>query len=272
MLVNEKAAKASYKVRVGDIIDVELPPPAITELIPEEIPFEIVFEDETILVVNKPAGLVVHPAAGIERGTLANGLVAHLGQFNTGGMPLRPGIVHRLDRDTSGLMVVAKNEQAHQKLNEQFAARTVEKHYTTLVYGRLKDKNGKIDLPIGRHPTQRTRMAVVPGRGRNALTFYHVQRQWNEVALLDVEIKTGRTHQIRVHLTHLHHPVVRDEFYAPGRANNIQSAPLKQAILRLQRQFLHAAQLAFVHPFSGDKMSFKSALPGDLMAVLNLLD
>jgi 23S rRNA pseudouridine1911/1915/1917 synthase len=179
--------------------------------------------------------------------------------------------VHRLDRDTSGLLVVAKTEQAHQHLTEQFAARTVMKRYVALVYGKMKVDSGVIDQPIGRHTTHRTRMAVAPGRGRPAYTKYQRRAQASEFALLDVEIKTGRTHQIRVHLAHIHHPVVGDEVYAPNRGVNLQSAMARRAIVAMERHFLHAAHLAFTHPLTNLRMEFDSPLPAELTGLLTII-
>lgn len=277
MLVNDAPAKASYRVRASDRVEVELPAPPVTDLVPEPMALDIVFEDAHIVVINKPAGMVVHPGAGIERGTLANGLVAHFAALpGATAAPdaalLRPGIVHRIDRDTSGLLVVAKNEQAHQHLTDQFAARTVQKNYVALVYGRVAQAQATVDLPIERHPVQRTKMSVArKGRGRNALTIYRVSRRYQEFTLLDVEIKTGRTHQIRVHLAHIGHPIVGDEVYGPGRANNVHVIAVRHAINTLHRQFLHAARLAFTHPASGQAMDFSAPLPGELNALLTIL-
>lgn len=233
---------------------------------------DIIFEDKDILVLNKPAGLVVHPAAGIERGTLANGLVAYLSENSRSGLPLRPGIVHRLDRDTSGLMVVAKNDLAHQHLTEQFAERKVKKEYTALVYGQTRLDKQIIDLPIGRHPNHRTKMAVQPKQGRVAWSCYQVRKRYKHFTLVDVEIKTGRTHQIRVHLAHIHHPVVGDDVYGDGQVNQLHNNKLKSVINNLNRQFLHAAKLAFIHPSTNEYISFSSPLPPDLDQLLNIID
>jgi len=264
VLINNKPTKPSYRIHIGDAIEIELPPPQVIELIPEKIPLDIIYEDEDILVLNKPAGLVVHPAAGIDRGTLANGLAAYLDPSNCSGSPMRPGIVHRLDRDTSGLMVVAKNQMSYKHLVEQFTERKVEKEYLALVYAQMKTPTGIIDLPIGRHPTQRTKMAVVPKTGRPAWTSYKVCKQWPTFSLLEVEIKTGRTHQIRVHLAHIHHPVVGDEVYGTGRAKMLFNKKLEATIGNLKRHFLHAAKLAFIHPSTNERIYFSSSLPKEL--------
>src|SRR5688572_6352350 len=214
VLVNGKPAKPSYKVSAGDVIELELTASPLASFTPENIPLEIVFEDDELVVVNKPAGLVVHPAAGAPSGTLANALAYHFQQLP--GANVRPGIVHRLDRDTSGLLVVAKTEVALENLSDQFRDRTVFKSYAALVHGRILQDSGRIDQPLARDPSNRTRMAVVRG-GRNALTLYRVRRTFARFTLLDVELKTGRTHQIRVHLAWLKHPVVGDETYGAGR-------------------------------------------------------
>ena len=267
VLVNGKVSKPSYKLRINDEIEVELVAPPADVFTPEDIPIEIVYEDETLVVVNKPAGLVVHPAGGAQSGTLANALAYHFQQLPGSGSGVRPGIVHRLDRDTSGLMVVAKTEAALENLSDQFRDRTVYKSYLALVHGRVSPETGKIDQPLARDPSNRTRMAVVRG-GRNALTLYRVQRSFDRFTLLDVELKTGRTHQIRVHLAWLKHPVVADETYGGGRDNTIQDAQLRARIRNLNRHFLHAQKLAFTHPKTHELVKFESPLPPELFDLL----
>jgi 23S rRNA pseudouridine1911/1915/1917 synthase len=271
VLVNGKASKPSYKLRENDEIEVELIAPAADAFLPENIPIEIVYEDDTLVVVNKPAGLVVHPAAGIPSGTLANALAYHFQQLPDGGTGVRPGLVHRLDRDTSGLLVVAKTESALENLSDQFRDRTVFKQYVALVHGRVLSDSGKIDQPLGRDPSNRTRMAVVRS-GRNALTLYRVRRGFDRFTLLDVELKTGRTHQIRVHLAWFKHPVVGDETYGGGRDNTIQNAQLRARVRSLNRQFLHAEKLAFTHPNTGEWVKFESPLPEELTELLASLE
>ena len=266
VLVNGKASKPSYKLREHDEVEVELIAPAADAFVPENIPIDIVYEDDTLVVVNKPAGLVVHPAAGTPSGTLANALAYHFQQLPS-GTGIRPGLVHRLDRDTSGLLVVAKTESALENLSDQFRDRTVYKSYIALVHGRLAANSGKIDQPLARDPSNRTRMAVVRG-GRNALTLYRVRRGFDRFTLLDVELKTGRTHQIRVHLAWLKHPVVGDETYGAGRDNTIQDARLRARVRNLNRQFLHAEKLAFTHPKTGEWVKFESPLPEELSGLL----
>jgi 23S rRNA pseudouridine1911/1915/1917 synthase len=269
VLVNGHAAKPSYKLREQDEIEVELIAPPADRFEPENIPIEIVYEDESLVVVNKPAGLVVHPAAGTPSGTLANALAYHFQQLPNAGV--RPGIVHRLDRDTSGLLVVAKTEAALENLSDQFRDRTVFKSYVALVHGRVLSDSGRIDQPLARDPSNRTRMAVVRG-GRNALTLYRVRRSLQRFTLLDVELKTGRTHQIRVHLAWLKHPVVGDETYGGGRDNTIQDARLRARIRNLDRHFLHAEKLGFTHPATGEFVKFESPLPGELSELLSVIE
>jgi 23S rRNA pseudouridine1911/1915/1917 synthase len=281
VLVGGHASKPSYKLHAGERVEVELPEPPATEVEPEEIPLDVVYEDEEVVVVNKPAGLVVHPAAGVRNGTLANALAfrfrkdegkasLHPSAFR---LPpsIRPGIVHRLDRDTSGLIVVAKTARAHESLSDQFRARTVFKSYAALVHGVTKEEKGKIEQPVARDPHHRTRMGVVRG-GRAALTLWRVRRRFERFTLLDVEIKTGRTHQIRVHLAWMKHPVVGDETYGMGRDKTIADARLRSAIASMGRQFLHAARLGFHHPRTGEWMSFDSQPPPDLARLLEELE
>lgn len=269
VLVNSKLAKASYKVAAKDEVEVELTPAPGGNFTPENIPLEIVFEDEHVIVIDKPAGLIVHPAAGVHSGTLANALAYHFQQLSNAGS-IRPGIVHRLDKDTSGLMVVAKTESAHENLSDQFRAREVFKSYIALVYGVVK-KEGRIEQPIARDPRNRTRMAIVPG-GRGALSLYKIRRSYDSFTLLDVELKTGRTHQIRIHLSWLKHPVVGDELYGGGRDNNVQDVRLRAQIRKLKRQFLHAEQLSFRHPQTGEQMKFVAPLPAELVHLLDELE
>lgn len=267
VLVNGKPSKPSYKLHKNDELEVELIAPPSTGFTPEAIPIDIVYEDETLIVVNKTAGQVVHPAAGIHSGTLANALAYHFQQLPDSGAGVRPGIVHRLDRDTSGLLVVAKTEAALEQLSDQFRDRTVFKSYVALVHGRLSAESGKIDQPLGRDPSNRTRMAVVRG-GRSALSLFRVRRHFDRFTLLDVELKTGRTHQIRVHLAWLKHPVVGDETYGGGRDNTIQNAQLRAHVRNLGRHFLHAERLAFAHPKTGEQVEFTSPLPRELSELL----
>jgi 23S rRNA pseudouridine1911/1915/1917 synthase len=271
VLVNGRSAKSSLKLHENDEIEVELVSSPALIFVPEDIPLSIVYEDSDLIVVNKPSGLVVHPAAGIHSGTLANGLAFHFQQLSGRGGGVRPGIVHRLDKDTSGLLVAAKTEVAHEKLAEQFRAREVFKSYVALVHGVVEQDRGRIDQPIARDPRNRTRMAVIRA-GRGALSLYTVRRRYNRFTLLDVELKTGRTHQIRVHLSWLKHPVVGDEVYGEGRDNTVQDAKLKIQIRKLGRHFLHAEQLGFRHPSTEKPMKFKAPLPGELEGLVAMLE
>ena len=270
MVVNGRAAKPSYKLRMNDQVDAELTTLPLASFVPEDIPIEIVYEDDDLIIVNKRAGMIVHPAAGVSSGTLANALTFHFQKLSSGGDEARPGIVHRLDKDTSGLLVVAKTESAHDDLANQFRNREVFKSYVSLVHGQIENERGEIDQPIARDPRNRTRMAVVRG-GRPALTLYRVRRRFDRFTLLDVELKTGRTHQIRVHLAWLKHPVVGDETYGGGRDKTVVDPVVRSRIARLGRQFLHAEQLAFRHPRTHEFKKFSSPLPADLSEFLDEL-
>lgn len=270
VLVDGRKTKPAYKVRAGDCIEVELTPAPAETFAPENIPVDIVYEDDDLIVINKPAGLVVHPAAGISHGTLANALAFHFEQLSTRGGVARPGIVHRLDKGTSGLMVVAKTEAAHEHLANQFRARTVFKSYLALAHGRVERRKGEIDQPIARDPGSRIRMAIVRG-GRPALSLYRVRACFDRFTLLEVELKTGRTHQIRVHLAWLKHPVVGDEVYGAGRDKTIADPEVRRMVSRLDRQFLHSAELGFRHPSTGEEMKFKADLPAELSSLLELI-
>ena len=251
---------------------------------PEDIPIDIVYEDEYFAVINKAAGMVVHPGAGVKNGTLANAVAHHFNlkysdfdSENTENTEAkfqsrksRIGIVHRLDKNTSGLIVVAKNESIHEGLAEQFRNREVYKSYVALAHGRIETQIGKIEAAIGRDVRQRTRMAIVKG-GRQALTLWKVRQRFDKFTLLDVEIKTGRTHQIRIHLASIKHPVVGDETYNGGRDKTVNDAAIRKAISELNRFFLHAEKLSFVHPKTKEKMNFTAPLPAELTGFLELL-
>lgn len=269
----EAVTKAAWMISAGERITISPLPRAPLEARPSAIPLDIVHEDEALIVINKPAGMVTHPGAGVSDGTLANALVHH---FNEQSLVLprrggasRPGIVHRLDAGTSGVIVAAKTDEAHLALAEQFQSRQVRKLYTALVYGPIEQEEGRIDVPIGRDPRSRIKMAVRPlGEGREALSIYRVQRRFREFTLLEVEIKTGRTHQIRVHLAHLRHPIAGDTVYDGGRINAIRDVRLRVALQRLNRPFLHATRLGLFHPLTGEWMEFSAELPADLRSVL----
>ena len=269
ILVNELVAKPSYRLRDRDQIEIDLPEPPPVELVPEAIPLNIVYEDADLVVVNKPAGMIVHPGAGIESGTLAHALVYHFNLLSGAAGRTRPGIVHRLDKETSGLLVVAKNDLAHERLSEQFHDRQVFKMYVGLVYGRVSKERGEIEARIGRSPHNRTRMSVLRGgAGRTAHTIFEVAKRFQEFTLLRVWIKTGRTHQIRVHMAHIGHPVVGDSAYGGGRENSIRDVAIKRAVQSLGRHFLHSAELAFNHPRTGERLEFAAPLPPELAGFL----
>jgi 23S rRNA pseudouridine1911/1915/1917 synthase len=262
ILVDGEQRRPSFKVAVGQVIIVDLPPPVVEHLEPENIPLDILYEDRDLIVLNKPADMVVHPAPGNTRGTLVNALIYHAPEINVSGSN-RPGIVHRLDKDTSGLMVVAKTDRAKVSLLAQWQARTVLKEYVGLVRGVVEPDEGTIDAPIERDSLDRKRMGVVAG-GRDAITHFKVRTRFPEATLVDVDLETGRTHQIRVHFAFIGHPVVGDTTYnrSSGRFGGTQSmAP---------RQFLHASRLTFALP-SGERRTFVAELPIDLQTVLDSL-
>jgi 23S rRNA pseudouridine1911/1915/1917 synthase len=238
---------------------------------PEDIPIAVVYEDARLLVVNKPAGLVVHPGAGTSRGTLVNALLRHVRDLSGVGGVLRPGIVHRLDRGTSGLLVVAKDDETHRALVRQFAGRTVEKEYLALVLGVPARLSGEVDAPIGRDPVHRQKMSVRAPRGREARTSWRVDERFDGAALLRVRIHTGRTHQIRVHLASIGHPVAGDAVYGGTRTPSSRRAAAREALLSLERPALHAARLSFAHPASGERLACEAPLPRDIEAVLERL-
>ncbi|HUE95101.1 MAG TPA: RluA family pseudouridine synthase [Longimicrobiaceae bacterium] len=261
--------KKRYRPRPGDRIRVRVPPPEPADAAPEDIPLDIVYEDEDLLVLNKPAGLVVHPAPGHRSGTLVNALLHHVGDLSGIGGVLRPGIVHRLDRATSGLMIVAKNDRAHERLSDALKRRKIRRRYLAAAWGHLAEDAITVDGPIARHPTERKKMGVVEG-GRRALTHFRRLERWRAADLLSAELETGRTHQIRVHLQHIGHPVVGDELYGAGRERGISGADRGWAASlarRTPRQFLHATELRFEHPRTREPMHFEAPLPADLQAV-----
>jgi 23S rRNA pseudouridine1911/1915/1917 synthase len=248
--VNGTLATKKTKLKNGDTVSVEVPDPIVYDVTPENIPLDIVFEDNDILVVNKPKGMVVHPAAGNYSGTLVNALMYHCGDSLSGiNGVMRPGIVHRIDKNTSGLLMVAKNDNAHVGLASQIKEHSFKREYEAVVYGNIKEDSGTINLPIARHPVKRKQMAVVEG-GREAITHFEVIERFQGFTHLRLRLKTGRTHQIRVHLSFLGHPVAGDEVYGP-----------KKVITSLKGQCLHAKKLGFVHPATHEYMEFDSCLP-----------
>ncbi len=281
VLVNGRPAKPSYKLRPDDEIEVELVELPAANFQPEDIPLDIVFEDEFLAVINKPAGIVVHPGAGIESGTLANALAFHFDladirldgvneQSQIANLKSKIGLVHRLDKDTSGLIVVAKDEQTAEALSKQFHDRKVAKSYVALVHGHIEQESGKIERPIARDRWHRTKMTVA-ANGRYALSHWKVRRRFEKFTLVEVDIKTGRTHQIRVHLASINHPVVGDATYNEGRDNTIADNEIKKAVTSLGRFFLHAERLAFTHPKTGDRVSLVCELPDELTGLLEVM-
>lgn len=271
--VNGRAGKASYALKSGDRVLLSIPPPQPCRLDPETVEFDILYEDAALLVVDKPAGLVVHPAPGHASGTLVHGLLEHCQDLSGVGGVARPGIVHRLDKDTSGLLVVAKNDRVHENLSRQFKEGRILKEYAVLVHGSPRQDEGRIDLPIGRHPRHRKRMAVVATAGRSALTLWHLEERYERLfSRLCVRLKTGRTHQIRVHLSHIGHPVIGDPVYGPKRKWWKSQFPGLDCVRDfLGRQMLHAQRLGFLHPETGAFLRFEAPIPEDMTGVMEAL-
>ena len=259
VLLNGHACRQSDAVRPGDTVRYAVPEAKPIDLLLEDIPLDILYEDGDICVVNKPRGMVVHPAVGNESGTLVNALLYHFGDLSTIGGEVRPGIVHRIDKMTSGLLVVAKNDLSHERLAVQFADHSAHRSYIALVTGNIREDAGTVDAPIGRHPTDRKRMAVVEN-GRRAVTHYRVLYRFSSVSVLGLELETGRTHQIRVHMAHIHHPVVGDQVYSNGKN-----------ALGMEGQALHGWRLQLQHPTTGERMSFVAPLPEDMRRALKRL-
>ena len=256
--VNGQAVKPKYKVQAGDKISLVKPEPQSLELTPENIPLDIVYEDDDVIVVNKPQGMVVHPAPGHPDHTLVNALLYH-SPLSTINGTFRPGIVHRIDKDTSGLLMVAKNDLAHQSLAEQLRNKTNKREYLALVYGQIKEDEGTIDAPLGRNPQDRKKQAVVKG-GRYAVTHFKVIKRYDNFTLVKCILETGRTHQIRVHMKYIGHPLVGDPLYGPRK------------MIGKNGQFLHAALLGFKHPRTGKEMVFEAPLPENFQKMLDKLD
>ena len=267
-------SKAGIRLRGGEKIYVVLPEPVASTAEAEAIPLTVLYEDSALIVINKPAHLVVHPAPGHQRGTLVNALLYHCKDLSGVGGELRPGIVHRLDKDTSGVMVATKDDRTHQCLARQFKAHTIKRRYRALVHGLVSDSKGTIDQPIGRHPVHRKKMSTDARISRHAVTHWQVLRRYEEdrLTLVDLQLETGRTHQLRVHMASMNYPVVGDPLYGgTSRVKTISNVELRQMMKRLERQFLHAWQLGFDHP-DGTFMIFQAALPSELQDILDYLE
>lgn len=251
IMVNNRECKANYKVQAGDEIQLFLPQLKEPDILPEDIPLDILYEDDHVLVVNKPKGMVVHPSAGHYTGTLVNAILSHC-QGNLSGINgiMRPGIVHRIDKDTTGALLVCKDDASHRNLAEQLKEHSIKRRYRAIVYGNLKEDEGTIDAPIGRHPVDRKKMAINHKNGKEAVTHYKVLERFGDATYLECRLETGRTHQIRVHMTSIGHPLLGDEVYGSGKNP-----------WHLQGQTLHAMILGFVHPFTEEYMEFTAPLP-----------
>lgn len=275
VLVDGKIVKPSHPVAPHETIHITLPKAPPQEAQPENIPLEIMYEDDDLLVVNKPAGMVTHPAYGNYTGTLVNALLHHCRNLSTLNDPTRPGIVHRLDKDTSGLMVIAKTDIAHARLAKQFAARTIKREYWAVVWGIFKQRHGIIETLLGRSKSDRKKMAVVEN-GKHAITEYTVLEQFPYLSLVKLHLRTGRTHQIRVHFAHINHPVFGDPTYngrhiVAGPGTEKQKAEVRHLLDRIRRQALHAKTIGFVHPTTRKDVFFDSALPSDMTSILDHL-
>jgi 23S rRNA pseudouridine1911/1915/1917 synthase len=270
--VNGLIKKPGYLTKPGDVVRSEIPSPEPITCRPEAIPLSVLHEDRDVIVLNKPPGFVVHPGAGHNSRTLVNALLFHCPDLEGVGGRIRPGIVHRLDKDTSGTLVVAKNDMAHEGLSRQFKMREVRKVYLALVYGKVKLPAGVIDFPIGRHPTDRKKMSTQSRRSRPTETRWKVKEAFSGVTLLEIDLRTGRTHQVRVHCAAIGHPVVGDATYGGKRRwKDLAPGPMQHVLKAIRRQMLHAWKLSFVHPRTGEWMNFESPVPQDMASLLDAL-
>ena len=267
--VGGAAVKTGYRTRAGDDVTLEIPRTPQQQPFPEEIPLDVIYEDDDIAVINKPSGMACHAGAGLKTGTLVNALLYRMGTIEAGD-PERPGIVHRLDKFTSGVIITAKNNFSHRHIARQFKSREIRKEYIALVYGVPSPPEGTIDLAIGRDPNNRKKMSVRARHKRNAVTHYKVKENFGFAALLDIRIETGRTHQIRVHMAAKGHPVVGDFLYGGNRVKNLP-APLAQIVGAMKRPFLHSSRVEFTHPRSGERMAFHAPLPEELQNQLRMM-
>lgn len=275
LFLDGSPAKAGTKLKGGETLTLGVPAAAATEALPEAIPLSILFEDRHLIVIDKRAGMVVHPAPGHQGGTLVNALLHHCQDLAGVGGELRPGIVHRLDKDTSGVLVATKDDATHNGLARQFKAHSITRCYVALVHGLVQKDKGTVDRPIGRHPTQRQKMSGKARSGRRAVTHWRVIRRYDQdrLTLVALTLETGRTHQLRVHFSEMNFPMVGDPVYgSPGRTNALSDPALRKRIQSLHRQALHARQLGFIHPATGDYMEFQSPLPADLAEIIGYLD
>ena len=258
VLVNGRAVKANYKLRTGDSVEIHVPEAQAWKILPEAIPLDVLYEDEDIIVINKARGMVVHPAAGVSSGTLVNALLYHCKDLSGINGVIRPGIVHRLDKDTSGVMVAAKNDAAHVDLAEQIRLKTAHRIYQALVLGTIAEEKGVIRAPIGRHPTERKKMAVVPN-GKEATTHFRVLERFSSYTFVECRLQTGRTHQIRVHMAYIGHPLLGDPKYG------------KKSPFAIEGQALHSAELMLTHPRTKERLRFAATMPADMEEILRTL-
>ena len=262
VIVNQKPVKANYRLSLGDMVEITLPEAKEPDIIPENIPLDILYEDQDIIIVNKPKQMVVHPAPGHYSGTLVNALMYHCGQELSGiNGTMRPGIVHRIDMDTTGSLIVCKNDMAHQSLSEQLKVHSIKRVYVAIVHGNIKEDNGTVNSPIGRHPTERKKMSIHTKNGRNAITHYKVLERFGEYTYIQCELETGRTHQIRVHMSSIGHPLVGDQVYGPRKC----------PFPKLQGQTLHAKTLGIIHPRTGEYLEINAPLPDYFIELLDRL-
>lgn len=264
-VVNGKVRKGNYRLHLDDDVELSVPEAEAVEILPEDIPLDILYEDNDIIVINKARGMVVHPAAGINSGTLVNALMYHCQDLSGINGEIRPGIVHRLDKDTSGVMVAAKNDRAHISLAEQIQEKTAHRVYNAIVWGNIKEEAGIIRGDIGRHPTDRKKMAIVQENGKPATTHFKVLERFGDCTFIECRLETGRTHQIRVHMTHIGHPVVGDPKYGATRHGKVKGN------FSIQGQALHSISLELTHPTTGERMTFTSPLPEDMEKILKKL-
>ena len=262
VIVNQKPVKANYRLSLGDMVEITLPEAKEPDIIPENIPLDILYEDQDIIIVNKPKQMVVHPAPGHYSGTLVNALMYHCGQELSGiNGTMRPGIVHRIDMDTTGSLIVCKNDMAHQSLSEQLKVHSIKRVYVAIVHGNIKEDNGTVNFPIGRHPTERKKMSIHTKNGRNAITHYKVLERFGEYTYIQCALETGRTHQIRVHLASIGHPLGGDQVYGPRKC----------PFPKLQGQTLHAKTLGIIHPRTGEYLEINAPLPDYFIELLDRL-